>query len=126
MFQMWNMKFITVNIPFGHFWKANLELIEYIYCEEIDINNGIAVDLLKLAHEYSLPSLIGRCGKCLAETIQNDNFLELASLADLYQAEELQTDLFNYLLNFKQSLFKVITPQELPRFLLERFISYSI
>jgi len=75
-----------------------------------------------LAHEYSLPSLIRRCGKCLARTIENENFLELAKLADLYHAEELQKHLLFYFLDFRGQLLEIMTPQDMPRFLLERFM----
>jgi hypothetical protein len=111
----------VIDVP-GVKYEVYRKLIEYLYCEEIDIRDEIAVELLKLAHEYSLPALVNRCGKCLVKTIKNENFLELANLADSYQAEELQMHLFRHFLSFKQSLLEILSPKEMPRFLLEEFM----
>jgi len=114
--------FIAVNSLFNIVTKISIALIEYIYCEKIEISDKIAADLLKLSNKYLLPSLTRKCGKCLAKTISQDNFLELARLAESFEEKYLQAYLLNYFVNFKQPLLRSISVYQLPRFLLERYM----
>jgi hypothetical protein len=106
------------NVKYDVYYK----LIEYIYCEKIDISSEIAIDLLKLAHEYSLPSLTQKCAKLLAKKVTRVNFLEFAELAEFYQEKYLQKSLISVFIHSKQSFLKTISVKDLPRFLLEHSV----
>jgi hypothetical protein len=102
------------NVKYAVYYK----LIEYIYCEKIDISSEIAIDLLKLAHEYSLPSLTQKCAKRLANKVTRANFMEFAELAEFYQEKYLQKFLITFFVSCKQVLMKTISRDDLPKFLL--------
>ena len=98
------------------------ELIEYLYCDEIELNKDIAVGLLKLSEEYSLPILKTNCAKYLVRILDHEDFMELASLASTYQVNELRKPVLNYLISFKSSLLQNINIKDLPRDLLEEYL----
>jgi len=66
-------------------------LLEYIYCEEttgLDLEN--AVDLLKLSEEFMFPQLKQYCEKLLQDMLKVENVVELANLAETFDAKELE------------------------------------
>ena len=99
-----------------------LELIEYLYCENTDLTKDTAIGLLKLADEYSLPTLKRKCARYLARVLSKDNFVEFANVASMYQAKELQNSILNYLISYKSALFEHVDIKDLPRDLLEVYI----
>jgi len=103
-------------------YEVYYKLIEYLYCDEIELTKDIAVGLLKLSDEYCLPILKTICAKYLVRILDYDNYMELANLASHYQVNELRKPLLNYLISFKTSLLQNINIKDLPRDLLEDYL----
>ena len=97
-------------------------MIEYLYCNEIELDKEIAVGLLELSEEYSLPILQKKCARYLTTIMNKENFVELANLVDKVQVEPLNKSLVNYFISFKASLLEAIDVQGLPKSFLEQCI----
>jgi len=97
-------------------------LIEYLYCEEIEVKKDTAIPLLKLSEEYSLPGLKAKCARYLARILTKENFLELAELANTFQIKELQDSVVEYFVCYWPSILQSFKIQDLPRYLLEEYV----
>jgi len=65
--------------------------LEYIYCEEtsgLDLES--AIDLLKLSEEFMFPQLKQHCEKLLQDKLKVENVVELANLAETFDAKVLE------------------------------------
>ena len=90
-----------------------LALLEFIYCDEIELNEKLALDLFKLCDKYSLADLKGICEKFLSKCITLDNFVEVINVAEKFGGSELQDKAIEYgiehleVLEEKGSLYEI-------------------
>ena len=63
--------------------------MEYIYCDEVSLNEHTATDLLQIADKYCVPSLKGLCEETLGEFLTAANVVNLGILANKMEAKEL-------------------------------------
>ncbi len=67
-----------------------LAFLNFIYCEEIEVNNEICEDLYKLAHEYSTDELKSDCERFLIKEIKTENVIKHIQFAEKYDAQLLR------------------------------------
>jgi len=67
-----------------------LALIEFIYCNEVTLNEDLAYDLLDLSNKYSFKELRKGCELFLSKRIRQDNYAKLAKIANLLQLQTLE------------------------------------
>jgi len=78
--------------------------LEYLYCDKVEFDEETAVELLKLADEYSVRSLKGLCEEFLVEKLSRKNLIEYANLAEQYAANELRNGVVEALFFLKDGL----------------------
>ncbi len=74
-----------------------LALIEFIYCNEVALNEDFAYDLLDLSNKYAFKELRKGCELFLSKRIKQENFAKLTEIANLLQLEILGNSLKEYI-----------------------------
>jgi len=64
-------------------------LLEYIYCDQVSLNEHTATELLKIVDKYCVPLLKELCEETLGNCLTVDNVVDLGILADKMEAKEL-------------------------------------
>ena len=71
--------------------------MEYLYSDDIDLDLNLAQDLLTQADKYSVPELKTLCEKFLIANISADNYMLLANLSELLEANTLRDAVRDYI-----------------------------
>ena len=66
-----------------------LELLRFVYCEEVRLTDGNIIGVLHLAKKYMLPGLAEECTKFLRGELRADNVFAVLPKAQLYEEVEL-------------------------------------
>jgi len=77
-----------------HIFKA---LLQYIYCNEIKMNEQLALDLIPVVDEYLMDGLKGLCEKYLCRRLRKNNVVDILIVADRHEIEELKTACFIFI-----------------------------
>jgi len=64
--------------------------LEFLYSDQIDLDEELAFDLIQQADKYSIPDLKRLCEECLSVYISPDNCARIANLAELLDAASLR------------------------------------
>lgn len=73
-------------------------LLKFLYCEDIELDYRLAIELLGLAEKYGVNNLRELCEGFLAEALTKENVVELSNIAECFEANNLK----NYILKFKK------------------------
>ena len=68
-----------------------------MYSDDIDLDVNKAQDLLTQADKYSVPELKGLCEQFLIGKISADNYVVLANLSELLEANKLRDAVRDYI-----------------------------
>jgi len=79
----------------SHIFKA---LLQYIYCNEIELHEQLALDLIPVVDEYLMKGLKGLVEKYLCKQLRKDNAVDMLIVADRHEIEELKKACFRYIL----------------------------
>jgi len=79
----------------SHIFKA---LLQYIYCNEIELDEQLALDLIPVVDEYLMKSLKGLVEKYLCKQLRKENVVDMLIVADRHEIEELKRACFRYIL----------------------------
>lgn len=71
-------------------YETFLELLSYIYFDEVEINESNVLGILYLAKKYILPFLAQKCVEFLEQNIDSQNAFTLLSQANHYNEETLE------------------------------------
>ena len=71
-------------------------MLQYIYCNEVELNEDLALSLISLADEYGLVELKDICGEFLSGDIRWDNAVELANAAEKFEVSILSNAILEY------------------------------
>ncbi len=71
--------------------------LEYLYSDDVELDATLAKDLLTQADKYSVPELKGRCEQFLMNNIEPDNYVLLANLSELLEANKLRDAVRDYI-----------------------------
>lgn len=77
---------------------VHIALLKFLYCEDVQLNYGLAIELLGLAEKYGVNHLKELCEGFLAETLTKENVSELSNVAECFEANNLK----NYILKFNK------------------------
>ena len=72
--------------------------MEYIYCNEISLNESLACELIPQTDEYLLDSLKSLCEDLLSKRVNEENVIKLLILADTYGTDELKNVCFGFII----------------------------
>ena len=73
-------------------YEGMLELLRYIYTDEVCLNGNNVMQVLYLAEKYMIPSLTSECAEYLRENLDPSNVLCVLKHAEQYGNEDLSFD----------------------------------
>jgi len=73
-------------------------LLQYVYCNEIELDEQLALDLIPIVDEYLMKGLKGLVEKYLCKQLRKDNAVDMLIVADRHEIEELKKACFRYIL----------------------------
>jgi len=72
--------------------------LQYIYCNEIELDEELALDLIPVVDEYLMKGLKGLCEKYLCKQLRKDNVIDMLIVADRHEIEDLKKACFRFVL----------------------------
>jgi len=76
-------------------------LIEFIYCDELELSESLAFDLLELTNKYAYSDLRDLCVEFLSKYLTLDNLIAIANLSETLELPTLQKATSNFaMLNY--------------------------
>ncbi len=76
-----------------------IAILQYIYCNEVELNEKLALDLIPTVDEFVMKGLKGLCEKYLCKKLRKDNVIDILIVADRHEIEELKKACFKFILN---------------------------
>lgn len=73
----------------------------YLYCDQVELTEKAAIDLLIEANKYMLPRLKELCEQFIAERLSVKNIIEIINIAELHEAQSLKECALNFMLKNK-------------------------
>lgn len=86
---MLNLRLLKVNIHMEYLIIC-LAVIEFAYCNQVELDVNLALDVLKLSHKYKFSSLKQICSEYLSGKLSIENYVDIASASEEYQAPVLE------------------------------------
>jgi len=93
--------------------KVFKAMLQYIYFADIDLDQDIAEDLLKLSHEYGLKELMSYCEEVLVKDIQVENVVKYIKFAEQYDANQFRKACLDFVSENVDEIFKSQNIKEL-------------
>ena len=72
--------------------------MQYIYCNEVELDEQLALDLIPTVDEYVMKGLKGLCEKYLCKQLRKDNVIDILIVADRHEIDELKKACFKLIL----------------------------
>jgi len=72
-------------------------VLQYIYCNELELDEQLALDLIPVVDEYLMTELKGFCEKYLCKQLRKDNVVDMLIVADRHEIEELKKACFRFI-----------------------------
>ena len=84
--------------------------MQYIYCNEVELEKQLALDLIPVVDEYLMKGLKGVYEKYLCKQLRKENAIDLLIVADRHEIIELKEACFRFIL---KNLGKIDDKEEL-------------
>ena len=75
-----------------------IAILQYVYCNEVELDEQLALDLIPIIDEYLMKGLKGLCEKYLCKQLRKDNVVDMLIVADRHEIAELKKACFKYIL----------------------------
>ena len=72
-------------------------MLKFIYCDETEISEGIALDLLELSNEYTLHKLKAECELVLVNSLKVSSVIDIVNVADMCEATLLRAGALDFI-----------------------------
>ena len=82
-----------------------VEMIRYLYSDEIPKIEEMALKLLIAGHKYDIPGLVDECGDHLAENVSIKSFAEILIVADEFDIQFLKDAAINFVVKNRKIVF---------------------
>lgn len=86
-----------------HFLVA---LLEFIYCNEVKLNQNLALELLEACDKYSFSELKKVCESFLVLQLSLENYVQLANASEKYGADGLREKVMEFVIKNKGEIQK--------------------
>jgi len=80
------------------FLNLSIALLQYIYCNEVELDEQLALDLIPTVDEYVMKGLKGLCEKYLCKQLRKENVVNMLIVADRHEIDELKKACFRFIL----------------------------
>jgi len=74
-----------------------IAILEYIYCDKINLTESLAIELIILADMYFLPNLKADCENYLSAKLTVENFVKVMKVAETADSEKLEKKVVSFL-----------------------------
>lgn len=71
--------------------------MEFLYSDDVKLNNELALELLEVADKYSVPDLRVKCEEYLSKNLDVNNYVMVARMADLVDSVTLRKAAIEYM-----------------------------
>ena len=73
--------------------------LEYIYCEEVKLNEDLTLELLELSEKFMLAELQIMCEEYLSESLSLDNFIDTAKRINCLDVKYLRVSVSKFIID---------------------------
>jgi len=113
----------TIKIPDMKALTFNA-LLQFIYCNEVELDEGLALDLLEISNRFSIGDLREGCEEFLRKRINEDNYVTLAKVSDLLDLKILRNGISNFIIRNLHKIIKREDVNNLPNSIYVQFMEY--
>jgi len=99
-------------------------LLQFIYCNEVELDEGLALDLLEISNRFSIGDLREGCEEFLRKRINEDNYVTLAKVSDLLDLKILRNGISNFIIRNLHKIIKREDVNNLPNSIYVQFMEY--
>jgi len=79
-------------------FNTPLAILQYVYCNELELDEQLALDLIPVIDEYLMKGLKGICEKYLCKQLRKENVVDMLIVADRHEIVELKKACFKFIL----------------------------
>ncbi|KAJ8680809.1 hypothetical protein QAD02_016596 [Eretmocerus hayati] len=90
-------------------YEVMTEFFRYVYSARVNELTKYAIELLKTSNKYAVEELKSLCEQNLMQNIKIDNALELLTLADCYDAKNLQARCVHFIVSNAKKIIELPT-----------------
>lgn len=99
-----------------------IALLEFIYCNQVGLDEDLALDLLEVSDKYSFTELSRVCEVFLGQQLNSQNYVKLAHAAEKLQANDLRKSVIAFVIKNRNLIERNGEPGDLPKSLLWEII----
>jgi len=85
-----------------------LAILEFIYCDTVNLDEELAMELVGLADTFLLPKLKEACESYLSLNLRAENVLKISKRAEAVSAKKLEENVIAFLIKDFEKLSKTI------------------
>ena len=100
-------------------------MLQYLYCDEIELDEELALDLLPVVDEYIIKGLKKLLEGYLCKKLTKDNVADILAVADQHEIEGLKEACSNFIVKNMDQIDKENELTKLPKSLLIELLSFS-
>ena len=124
---IWNLRFSRVLFERELFYSSDaIAILQYIYCNEVELDEQLALDLIPVVDEYVMKGLKGLCEKYLCKQLRKDNVVDMLIVADRHEIEELEKVCFKFILKNLDNIDENEEMMKLSKSLFIELLKFSI
>jgi len=88
--------------------KSNVfkAILQYIYCNELKLDEKLALDLVPVIDEYLMKDLKAFCGRYLCKQLRKENAVDLLLIAGTYEIDRLKKACFKFILKNLDNIYE--------------------
>ena len=95
----------SINLPDCEY-ESLLELLRYLYSDEVNLTGSNVMKVLYLAKKYMIPSLVDKCSRYLRNNLDASNVFNIMPMAQKYEEKELTDRCWEVIDNQSQTAMK--------------------
>ena len=73
-------------------------ILQYVYCNELELDEQLALDLIPVIDEYLMKGLKGICERYLCKQLRKENVVDMLIVADKHEIQDLKKACFKFIL----------------------------
>jgi len=73
-------------------------ILQFIYCDEVELDEELALELILVADEYLMKDLTRSCGKYLSGQLRKANVVDTLIIAERHEMDELKNACFAWII----------------------------
>ena len=81
----------SIDLP-DYEYESLLELLRFLYYDKVNLSGSNVMQVLNLATQYMVPSLVNKCTKYLRDILEVSNVFQILVAAEKFEAKELERE----------------------------------